>query len=159
MITKIIETLNDRFEEELATKSSYYDDDLVDTIVLREINQKDPTPTIGFLVGEARPKDYEVGIHYPATWVQPLQVQIFVKHMSREEGFALIRTLVRRTMLCLFRDETKSEILTSDSMGVLTERVNKYNITGKAYSFGGASGSFAFGAAINMEFEIEMIIH
>ena len=158
MITKVMEILQGIFEEELTKKSSYYSDDLIDSIVLRAVDPKDPTPSLGFLVGEARPKDYQIGEHYPLNWISPLQIQLFVKHASEVEGLSLIRLLIRRLFLSLFRETTSQALLVSDSLGALTERVVKYNVVSKNYASAIVSGGFVFAATIEMEFLIEMNI-
>ena len=147
-----MEVLKETFEDELGKKTTYYDDDLIDVVLLREITPKDPTPAIGFLVLEARPEVYEIGQHYPSDWKMPLQIQLIVKHGSQEEGLELIRKLVRRIFLCLFRDTTSTAILITDTMGTLTEQCVRYNLVSRNYASTVVTGGFVFAATLDMEF-------
>jgi hypothetical protein len=154
-----MESLKERFENELGKKSAYYEDNLIDSVFLRELDSKDPSPSIGFLVGEARPEIYEIGAANATSWSWPLQIQVICKHGSQEEGLDLIRTLTRRIFLCLYRAETAGDLYITDSLGVLQESCVKYNVTRRNYGYGQGTGGLFFGALIDVEFTINMTIN
>lgn len=125
----------------------------------RPIRPTDPNMSCGVFAADWNPADWQIGQYDPALTRYQVIIQTFVKHATEEDGVVEHSRLAKRVRVMLYRDATlrvQLGQLSTVEDGV-TERMQRWGVSGQEYLNNQMDNTFIFLAVTNMWFETEIV--
>ena len=157
MISLIIDELINQFNSQLGADSSV--DNKLGLITGNSLKGTSPNRTLAIIEGPAIPREFELGVLQPTTWVYgPIELQLICRGVEKEAKQTR-RTLVSLIRQTLYNSTTRTALLSiTNTVGTETERILRYNITRINMDSAILKGNFISIAVFQLEMTSEISI-